>query len=318
VLLSPGFGFPTLTNAGGVATLAGGGTSNAAALAAATSITLSAKTGAAPAGIGLIPAVPAGSSAAANISAGAFGGGEGVVWGSTTNAISGLSGNANFVAGVSNGTLQLSNPLGGQVIPGRSMLLWGASGFIPPGGIGELGLNGLYHINAGADIPVGNGPITLALHAGANGALAPAPAVINDFVSSGGIVCAVPAPQAGLVVSNGFIPLAPGLGPLNAMYLAEQNDPNRGGIDFTFWALSASGVFNFNPGDTLSGSVTLTIAADPGAEIDFDVLQLPGSDQSLDSGFDPGTDVQVPEPATLSLGTAVLGMLCLRRRNHLR
>ena len=318
VLLSPGLGFPTLTNAAGVATLAVGGAINAVAGPAGTAINLSAKTGAAPGGIGAIPLAPAGSSAAANITAGAFGGGAGVIWTPVTNAFSGATGNANFVTSVSSGTLQLNNPVGGAAIPGRSMLLWGASGFIPDGAIGEIGLSGTYHINAGPDVPVGNGPIILALHSGANAALAPAPAAINDFVSSGGIVRAVAPPLTTGIVSNWFFPAAPGLGAANAEFLAENLDINRPGIDFTFWAVSASGVFNLNPGDTLTGSVALTIAADPGADIEFDLTQLPASDQSMDSGFNPGTNVEVPEPGALGLCGPLMLFLCFRRRGQLR
>jgi hypothetical protein len=302
LLLGVGNGFPTLTNAAGVAMLPGGPTGTQTSAPAGVSATINSGNQA------IAAPAPAGSTAGANLAAKALGGGGGVIWSGPTFANSGASGNANYVVSASSGTITLIN--NGAAVAGRSMLLWGASGYIPFGGLGEVGLTGTVSINGGAPAAIADGPIIVGVHAGA----ANVAAGTNDFVEAGSAPARFVAAPIGANVNANWFYSPVTANAVDGEYLAEQNDPNGLGIDFAFWTLSASGLFNLNNTNTIMGTVSATIISDPGADIMFNLAELPSSDDSDDDGFDPGSPT-VPEPASASLlGLSGLVLLLRRRR----
>jgi hypothetical protein len=299
-LLGVGNGFPILTNVAGAAALPGGPTNFAVTAGASASI--------ASGSVGILAPAPAGSSAGATLTAGKLGAGAGVVWSAPTFAQSGAPGNANYTVSTSSGSLTISNT-GLNAVAGRSLLLWGGSGFLPANSMGELGLTGTVSINGGAANPIGDGPILVGVHAGAGANVV---AGTNDFVKAGSAPAAfVAQPVGAFTNSNGFFsPITNNA--IDGEYLAEQNAVG-GGINFAFWMLSSSALFNLNPGDTLDASVTATIIADPGADFMFNLSELPGADDSDDDGFDLGSP-SVPEPTSTCL--LILGGIGLLTRRH--
>jgi len=176
--------------------------------------------------------------------------------------------------------------------------------------LGELGLTGTVSINGGAANPIADGPILVGVHAGAGANVV---AGTNDFVKAGSAPAAFVAQPVGAITnSNGFFtPITNNA--IDGEFLAEQNNPAAGGINFAFWVLSSSALFNFNPGDTIAANVTATIIADPGADFMFNLTELPSNDDSEDDGFDLGNP-SVPEPTSACL--LILGGLGLLARRH--
>jgi MYXO-CTERM domain-containing protein len=200
-------------------------------------------------------------------------------------------------------------------VQGQSLLVWGGSGTLLPGSMGELGLTGTMNVAGGGAQQIGDGAITVALHNpnAANGLIAPGGA--TDFVSVG-----TGAGQLGVLVAspaNGFTIYSYFFGFWNGgevgEYLAEQNI--GGNLNYSFFAISASlpNAVNLPAGQNITSTVSATLISDPGMTIDYDSSQLPSADSSDDDGFDDGAPVLLPEPALLA-PAGLLALTLIRRR----